>query len=171
MKKQQKIETVEQLKEKVAKAKSMVLADYRGLTHHQLEEIKKAMKEIGAEFVITKNTLLKMAMSKDEADSLQSTALNGPTATLFSYQDEIAPLSALAKFIKNFGLITVKAGVLNDKILTSQEVLKIASLPSREVLMATLAARLKSPIYGLHYSLSYNLQKLALVLKAASKSS
>ncbi len=168
MKKEQKIETVEKLKDKVAKAKSMVLADYRGLTHHQLEELKRAMKEAGAEFVVTKNTLLKLALPKSKVESLESKVLEGPTATLFAYQDELAPLGILAKFMKNFGLITVKIGLLGDKTLTSEDVQKLAALPSREVLLATLVARLKGPIYGLHYSLNYNLQKLALVLKAAS---
>ncbi|MFH0864464.1 MAG: 50S ribosomal protein L10 [Candidatus Gottesmanbacteria bacterium] len=168
MKKQQKFATVEILKDKVSKAKSMVLTDYRGLTHKQLEEIKKAMKAIGAEFIITKNTLLKISLPTTNYQ-LPDTSLEGPTATLFSYKDEIAPLSALAKFIKNFGLIKIKTGILNNKILSNEEVLKIAALPSRDILMATVVARLKSPIYGLHYSLNYNLQKLALVLKAASE--
>lgn len=169
MKKEQKISTVESLKEKISRAKSLVLADYRGLTHQQLEEVKKAMKEIGAEFVVTKNTLLKIALPKSKVESLESKVLEGPTATLFAYKDEIAPLSTLAKFMKNFGLISVKVGLLGDKTLSPDDVQRLASLPSHDVLMATLVARLKGPIYGLQYSLNYNLQKLALVLKAASE--
>lgn len=167
MNKQQKIQVLEDLKKKLGKAKSFVLADYRGLTHRQLEEIRYALKEVNAEFIVSKNTLFKLSLPSSITQNLSS-YLTGPTATLFSYQDEIASLPILAKFIKNFGLPKIKIGVMGEKILTSEEITKIASLPSREILMATLVARLRSPIYGLHYSLNYNLQKLALVLKAAS---
>lgn len=166
MLKDKKIQVVGELKDKLAKAKSLVLTDYRGLTHHQLEELKRALKEAGAEFLVTKNTLLRLAGNKKEEVEAH---LNGPTAALFAYEDEIAPLSVLARFIKNFGLPQIKIGLMGEKILSSEEVLRLALLPSREVLLATLVARLKSPLYGLHYSLNYNLQKLALVLKAASQ--
>lgn len=168
MKKEQKIKIVEQLKDKISQAKSLVLADYRGLTHQQLEEIKKALKEVGADFVVSKNTLLKLSLPSSIIQNLSS-SLTGPTATLFSYQDEIAPLSTLAKFIKNFGLPQIKIGILGEKVLSSEEILRLGSLPSREVLLATLVARLKSPLYGLHYSLSWNLQKLNLILKGVRK--
>lgn len=166
MNKSQKIQVVGELKDKLSKAKSLVLSDYRGLTHHQLEEIKKAMKEVGAEFVVTKNTLLKISLERPPLLRLTD-FLTGPTATLFSYQDEIAPLGILAKFMKNFGLIQVKVGILNDKVLSSDEVLKIAALPPREILLATLVTRLKSPLYGLHHALNWNTRKLVLTLKAA----
>lgn len=170
MLKSQKVEVVAELKEKLAKAKSLVLADYRGLTHKQLEEIKKAMKLINAEFVITKNTLLKLASTNSQFQ-ISISNIEGPTATLFSYEDEIAPFSVLAKFIKNFGLMQIKTGWLNNKALTGDEVLKIASLPSREILMATLVSRLKGPVYRLHNALSWNTRKLILTLKTASNKS
>lgn len=170
MNKNQKIQAVSELKEKLEKTKSLVLTDYRGLTHQQLEEMKRAMRESGAEFLVTKNRLLKLAIKKELGEKLESSSFEGPTASLFSYEDEIAPFSVLAKFIKNFGLPQIKIGILGEKILKSDEVLKIAALPSREILRATLVARLKSPLYGLHYALHWNLRKLTLVLKAASTS-
>lgn len=168
MNRQQKIEIAQKLKEKLAKAKSVVLADYRGLTHRQMEEIKKALKSAGAEFVVTKNTLLSRSFPASSFQ-LPASSLTGPTATLFSYDDEIAPLSVLAKFIKNFGRPQIKIGLLADKIFNAEEILKIANLPSREILMATLVNRLKSPVYRLNYALNYNLTKLALVLKAKAQ--
>lgn len=167
MQKQQKIEAVLELKEKLAKSKSLVLADYRGLTHQQLEQIKKGLKVVGAEFIVIKNTLLKKAA--DTKYQIPDTDLEGPSATLFSYEDEIAPLSVLAKFIKSFGLPKIKIGFINDKAYDEKQVLQIAALPSREVLMATLAAGLKSPIYGLHYALQWNLRKLDLILRAQAQ--
>lgn len=168
MKKQQKIKIVEELKEKLAKAKSLVLTDYRGLTHQQLEQIKKGLKTVGAEFLVTKNTLLKISLTGNIPTKLND-FLTGPTAVLLSYEDEIAPLSPLSKFIKNFGLPKIKIGIIGDKDYTAEEILKLAALPSKEILQATLVTRLKSPIYGLHYALNYNLTKLAFVLKNIKK--
>lgn len=171
MNKDQKIKAVSELKEKLEKTKSLVLTDYRGLTHQQLEEMKRTLRESGAEFLVTKNRLLKLAIKKELSEKLGPSSFEGPTASLFSYEDEIAPLSVLAKFIKNFGLPQIKIGVLGEKILTSDEVVKIAALPSREILRATLVARLKSPLYGLHYVLNSNIIKLALIIKTLSTKS
>lgn len=167
MKKIQKIEIVESLKEKVASAKSLVLADYRGLTHQQLEEIKKAVKKVDGEFVITKNTLLSRSLLNTNYQ-LPTTDLKGPLATLLSYGDALAPLSVLAKFIKNFNLPKIKLGLLENRTYNETEVLALAALPSREVLAGTLVFRLKAPIYKLHTALNWNLTKLAMVLKAAT---
>lgn len=168
MRKTQKITVVENLKEKVSKAKSLVLTDYRGLTHQQLEQIKKAVKSVDAEFLITKNTLLGRALPKTTPYDLLPTALKDPTAALLSYADPVAPLSVLAKFIKNFNLPKIKVGLIENKTYNEAETLAIANLPAKEVLYATLVARLQSPIYRLHTALNYNIQKLAYVLKAAS---
>lgn len=166
MKKERKVKIVENLKEKLGKAKSFVLTDYRGLTHRQMEEIKRALKESGADFIVTKNTLLKLATGKkEEIDPF----LTGPTAILFSYQDEIAPLGVLAKFIKNFGLPQVKVGIIGEKILSSEEILRLASLPSREILLGQLIRSLKSPLYRTAYALNFNIQKLNLILKGVRK--
>lgn len=165
MKKERKVKVVESLKERLGKARSLVLTDYRGLTHRQMEEIKKALKEVGADFLVTKNTLLKIAMANGKVQ-MANEHLTGPTATLFSYQDEIAPLSTLAKFIKNFGLPQIKVGILGEKILSSEEILKLAFLPSKEVLISQLISQLKAPIYGLHNALSWNTRKLVLTLSS-----
>ncbi len=167
MKKQQKAILVTALKEKVSKAKSLVLTDYRGLTHQQLEEIKKAVKKVDGEFVIAKNTLLSRSLLTTNYQ-LPNTELKGPIATLLSYGDALAPISALAKLIKALGLPKIKLGWLENKVYNEAEVLSIANLPSKEILAGTVVARLKSPIYGLHNALNYNLMKLAMVLKAAS---
>ena len=171
---QKKIETVGIFEEKVKRAKALVLADYRGLTHRQLENLKKTLKPVEAELIVTKNTLLRKAMST--VYSLRSTAvdgsqnaidtLQGPTATLFAYNDIVAPLKELAKMIKLLKMPAIKFGLLEGKMITGEEVLKLATLPSREVLIAQVVGGLKSPIYGLHRALNFNIQKLVLTLKA-----
>lgn len=187
--KQKKIETVGILEEKVRRAKGVVLTDYKGLTHQQLEALKKNLKTVEAELVVTKNTLMKRAIQNtrktqqtsnsdnqtirqsDISESpkhrfTESSEFSGPTAALFAYGDIIAPLKELAKMIKLLKLPTIKLALLDGKMLDAQTALRLAALPSREVLIAQVVGGMKAPIYGLHRALSWNLQKLVMTLKA-----
>ena len=144
----------------------MVLADYRGLTHQQLEGLKKALKNVEAELVVTKNTLLKRAMGSS-AYTLDT--LEGPTATLFAYGDILTPLKELAKIIRLLKLPVIKLAFLEGKILTGEETLKLATLPPRDVLIAQVVLGMKAPIFGLHHALNWNIQKLVMTLKTIEK--
>lgn len=165
---QKKIETLQKLTEKLAKAKTFVLTDYRGLTHQQMEKLRKGVKKAGGDFIVAKNTLLKLAVEKTnlpQGPELES-QLFGPIAILVSYQDEIAPLKEVARFIKQFQLPALKIGLLSGKIIEAKELIAIANLPGREVLLERLVGQLNSPLYRLHYALTWNLRKLVLTLKA-----
>lgn len=171
---QRKIAIVSGLIEKLERAKSLILADYRGLTHKQLEELKKSLKKAQAEFLVIKNTLLLKAMSQSGlANSQQQPTANsqvsGPTAVLFSYEDEIAPLKILAKFIKTLSLPKIKLGFLGKKELSAVDVNRLITLPTRDVLLSQLVAQMKSPLFGLHRALSWNIQRLVFVLSQIKK--
>lgn len=153
---------VAELVEKVNRSKGIVFTNYQGLTHKQLESLKKAVKALNADLVTTKNTLLKLALKKISPLD----ALKNATATLFLYGDPVGPLKEIAKAIKEFNLPTIKFGFLEGKELGSDEVLRISTLPSREILLAQLVFGLKSPISGLHRALNWNLQKFVMTLKA-----
>ncbi len=179
---QKKEQIVAKLADKVSRAKGLVFTNYQGLTHVQLEKLKKAIKALNAELVVTKNTLLKLALGKvDKVERVEkvekssststtfstfTTLLSGPTATLFLYADPIEPLKQLAKTIKELNLPTIKLGILEGQSLTSDQVLKLASLPSRDILIAQLIFQMKTPIYRLHRALGWNIQKLVMTLKA-----
>lgn len=168
---QQKIDQVKNLTEKLGKAKAFFLADYRGLTHQQLETLRRALKKVEGEFVVAKNTLLKIALKeslKKKEEQLE-TELKNPTATLFAYGDEIAPIKSLADFIKIHQLPKIKIGIFGGKISTEADFKKLASLPTRDVLLATLAMRLKGPVYGLHYAMRWNLGGLVRALDQVKK--
>lgn len=165
----QKKETIiAKLSEKIKRAKALVFTNYQGLTHRQLEDLKKATKTTNAEFVVTKNTLLKRALSNSEFSTLDS-QFQEPTATLFAYDDPLAPLKELARTIKQLKLPTIKFGIFDDKLLAEAEILRLSTLPSREILLAQVAGGMKAPIFGLHRALNWNLQKLVVVLKEIEK--
>lgn len=156
MPKQKNITVAAELKEKVSKAKSLILTDYRGLTHKQSEELHRAVKKQGGEFVVVKNSLLKIASGNIET--------TGPTAVLFAYQDEIAPLKELAKLIKTTSLPKLKFGFIGAVGYDDKQLDTIAKLPSQDILQGQVVGHLASPIHGLLYTLNGNLQKLVYAL-------
>lgn len=166
--KEKKQVIVAEFAEKVGKAKGMFFTNYQGLTHLQIEHLKRAAKKVNAEFTITKNTLLNRAL-KEKGYEVEGNNFQQPTATLFAYEDVVLPLKELVKSIKNLKLPTIKFGLFEGKLITEQDVVKLSALPSREILLAQVVGGLKSPIFGLHRALNYNLTKLVLVLKAIEK--
>lgn len=162
---QDKEKLVAELTEKVEKSKAMVFANYQGLTHLQLEALKKALKKVEAEFVATKNTLILRAL-KDKATEDDKKHFNNPTGTLFIYNDVVAPLKELSKTIKELKLPEIKFGIFEGKSVTDKDVVKIASLPPLPVLRAQLLGQMNAPVQGLHRALNWNLQQLVLTLNA-----
>ena len=161
---QKKIDTVSLLSEKISRAKAMVFVDYRGLKHKQMEELRKKLKKVEAEFTVAKNRLMIKALA-NRAKAIQS-IFSDTTATLFSYADEIAPLKELLKYFKIAGAGIPKGGLLGDSLLSEGDVTRLASLPTKDVLLAQLVGQLNAPIQGLHYALSWNINKLVWALNA-----
>ncbi|HSA83874.1 MAG TPA: 50S ribosomal protein L10 [Patescibacteria group bacterium] len=166
---QKKEVLVAEYTEKVEKAKGIVFANYQGLTHLQLEAIKKAMKKMDAEFVAAKNTLLLRALDGKVDVSAEKDKFTQPTAALFIYNDIIEPIKSLAKTIKELTLPVVKFGILEGKIISDKDVAKLATIAPLPILRAQLLGQMKAPISGLHRALNWNLQKLVMTLSAIEK--
>jgi large subunit ribosomal protein L10 len=162
---QKKEQLVAELVEKVGKSQGMVFANYQGLTHQQLENMKRKLKKSNAEFIAVKNTLLLRALG-DKLDEASKAHFNQPTGAMFIYDDIVDPLKELTQTIKEFKMPVIKFGILDGKIVTNQEVTKIALLPPLPVLRAQLLGQMQAPISGLHRALNWNLQKLVLTLNA-----
>jgi len=153
--------------EKVAKAQAMFFVDYQGLTHQQLEEARKELRKIDSEVAVVKNTLMNIALQEKNIDVKEK--LEGAHATLFSYTDPVATAKVLAAFYKKYQLPKIQFGIFNGEVVDEKVIAKLATIPSREVLLAKLLGGMKSPISGLVYTLKGNLMKLALVLKAVEE--
>lgn len=157
------------LSSKVAKANAFVFVNYQGLTHHQLEALKKASQKMDADFVAVKNTLMIRALSEYNLSDTDKKNFEQPTATLFIYGDIVEPLKNLAKTSKELGLPTVKFGILDKKAISADQVLQLATLPPLPQMRAQLLGMMKSPIQGLHRALQWNIQSLVMTLKAIEK--
>lgn len=155
---------LQETKEKVGKAQAMFFVEYQGLTHKQLEEARKELKDNNSEVAVTKNTLINIALQERNVDAKDR--LTGAFATLFSYEDPVKTAKILQTFFKKYQLPKIKFGVYNGTILDEAEILKLASLPSKDVLIGKFVGLLKSPITGLVYNLKWNISKLVFTLKA-----
>jgi large subunit ribosomal protein L10 len=154
---QKNIQALADLKDKVAKSKTIVFTDYRGLTVKQFTELRQKVKEAGGDLKVIKNTLLNLGL-KDLPP------LTGPTATLFSFEDEVAPLKTLYEFAKKNEIPVIKLGFFGEKLLSKEEVIELAKLPGQDVLRAKLVNILNAPIAGFVYALKGNLTKLVVAL-------
>jgi large subunit ribosomal protein L10 len=159
----QKEETVQQLQEKLAKANSIVFADYKGMTMTQLSGLRKDLKEMSAEFMVTKNNLLKIALKESKME-VSDDILAGPIATLFSFGDEISPIKVLTKAIKDNQVGKVIGGVMEGEVLDQAKVNKLAQLPSKDELRAKVVGGLGAPLYGIVGVLQANLRNLVYVM-------
>lgn len=157
------IDLVIELKDKVAKAKSLVIADYQGMTHKQAEQLHADLKMAGGEFVVVKNSLLRIA-SKDTAYSMETNDLVGTNGALFSFEDELAPLKELVKFAKTTSLPKIKFGFVGGNRYDGKQIDTLSKLPGKQQLQGMVVSRMSGPLYGLVHVLNGNIQKLVYVL-------
>jgi large subunit ribosomal protein L10 len=159
---------ISEIKDKLAKSKAAVVVDYRGLTVAQVSDLRRKLKVVGGEMMVTKNTLVLRALEDRVAESLAG-ILKGPTAVVFS-ADEVSGPKVLATFAKNAGLPTFKGGLMGDRVLTVDEVSALSLIPGREILNAKLVGILAGGPTRLAWALSGELRKLVLVLSEIQKS-
>jgi len=171
---QKKMDLTSELSARVEKSKGFIFTNYTGITHQQLEGLKRSVKKVDAEFVVTKNTLLKRALEtnanlKSQIANLGEETFDQPTATLFAYNDLIEPLKVLTKSLKDINLPVIKAGFMEGQALSNKEIERLATLPSKQVLQAQLLGMMKSPIQNLHRALNWNIQSFVMTLNAIAQ--
>ena len=177
MKKAEKIIFVNNLKEELKDAKSVVLVNYTGLAVKPQQELKRRLSEVGGKMVVVKNTLLSRASEAAGFDSKTLTAeiLSGQTALIIATDDPIAPIQALGKFAKEFvsasgeAVPKFKVGIIEGSFQDTSSLTKLATLPGRDALLGQFLGTLMGMEYGLVGTLNANLQKLVYVLGEASK--
>lgn len=142
--------TVAALKEELASSKGIVLVTYKGLTVAQDLELRRAIRAAGVTYKVIKNTLTRIAAKEQGIDELIP-HLEGTTAMASSADDAVAPAKAINDFIKknkldDAGVLVIKAGMVDGKVISVDEVKALANLPSREVLIAKLLGSMQAPI-------------------------
>jgi len=150
---EQKKAEVEALAQKLKEAKSIVLADYRGLTVEQDTKLRRALREAGVEYKVIKNTIISFAVKNSDLEGINK-YLSGPTAMAISTTDPVAPSKVLAKFAKDNKQLEIKGGMVEGNIIDVAGVEELASTPSKEELLGRLIGSLQSSLYGLAIALN-----------------
>ena len=142
---QEKELVVNEIKEKLDKASSAVVVDYRGITVAEADLLRKRMREAGVEYKIYKNTMVRRAVDGTQYASLTE-ILKGPSGIAFGFEDATAPAKILDKFVKEFKKMELKGGVIDGEYYDAAGVGQIAQIPSRDELLAKLLGSFQSPI-------------------------
>lgn len=142
---EQNKKVVADLVEVLKSAQAGVLVDYRGITVEQDTQLRNKLREAGVEYKVVKNTLTRFAANEVGYQELDS-SLHGPTALAISSTDPVAPAKVLSDFAKDVEAIEIKAGFLDGKVISLDEIKTLANTPSRDVLIAKIMGSLNSPI-------------------------
>lgn len=145
---EQKKEAVAALIEKLKTAQAGVLVDYRGLTVSEDTELRSKLREAGVEYKVVKNTLTRFAAKEVGFEELDE-VLNGPTSLAISFEDPVAPAKVIFDFAKQNENLTIKAGFLDGKVISLDEIKTLASTPSRDTLIAKIMGSLNAPVSNL----------------------
>lgn len=162
----QKEVQLKKLTEDLSAAKAVVFTDYKGMTMGQLSDLRNRLYDQKAQFSITKNTLLSIALKET---GKPETSFKGPVGTLFAYDDEITPIKTLVKALKDFGIGKIKSGILGTESLDSSKVQQLSTLPSRDELRGKVVGVLAAPLQGIVGVLQGNLRNLVYALSEIQK--
>nr|NNM91467.1 50S ribosomal protein L10 [Bacilli bacterium] len=148
---EEKAALVEEVAQKLAASKSVIVADYRGLTVAEVTELRKNLREAGIEFRVIKNTLTRLATAKVNAQGLEE-YLAGPTAIAFGIEDAVAPAKILNTFATTHKALEIKGGFVEGKAIDAEGVKALATLPSREGLISMFLSVIQAPVRNFAYA-------------------
>ncbi|MCX8023166.1 MAG: 50S ribosomal protein L10 [Syntrophorhabdaceae bacterium] len=165
MERAKKEKVVAELGSKLKKMSSMFIAEYSGLNVAQMTKIRKELRGVDAEFTVVKNTLLSIASEGTRAQALKE-RFTGPNAIVGVYKDPVSAARIISGFMKEMPQLKIKGGFLGDQIIGPEDVNKLATLPSKEVLIGKFVGLLKGVPQRLVFVLSGNMGKLLMTLNA-----
>ena len=147
-----KKEEVSNLAKQMKEAKLILLTDYRGINVADVTSLRTELRNIGAEYKVIKNNITKRALAECGVEGLDE-QLEGPTAVIMTNADYLEPTKIIYNFTKNNDYYKIKGGIIDGKVMTADEIITIAKLPSRQELLSMLAGGLLA-----------NISKLAIAL-------
>ncbi len=166
MSREKKAQIIDSLQEVFSQCSIGVLTDYRGLSAPEMTNLRRRLRESGIEYKVVKNTLARFAAERAGKEELLS-FFEGPVAIAFGYGDITEPARALANYIETSkATMSIKGGFLPDRLLTSEDVATLSTLPSREILLAKVLGGMQSPISALVSHLTAPMRGIIGVLQA-----
>jgi large subunit ribosomal protein L10 len=167
MNRAEKIETVSQLNDRFARAPLTVVTEYRGLNVAQLSDLRRKLRAVDGEYLVSKNTLAAIAIRESQSTAL-APLLVGPVALAFGFTDAVAVAKVVKDFAKDNDKLLIRGGVLDGAALDAKQVEQLATMPSRDELRAQLLRLLNTPATNFVRLLKAPAQQLVQVLYAKS---
>lgn len=164
--KAQKEEILKKLIDQVKEAKSVIFADFQGLSVKDIKTLRKQMKERGVIFKVAKKTLFNLAAQEAGYKELPNEIIEGPVGAAFSMEDEVAAAKLIHTFAKKNKNLKLRGALFEGKILSIAETLILATLPGKDELIAKLMYLIKYPIQGFHGVLYNTMAGFARALNA-----
>ena len=143
---------VKALADKMKESKLVLFTDYRGINVTDVTDLRTKIRNVNGEYKVIKNNITRRALAENKFEGLDD-ALVGPTAVIMAEEDYLEPTKAIYEFSKNNENYKIKGGIIEGKVMTAEEIITIAKLPSREQLLSMLAGALLG-----------NISKLAVAL-------
>ena len=166
MSREKKTLVIDSLSEIFSQCSLGILADYRGLSAPEMTGLRRQLRGAGVEFRVVKNTLARFAAEK-AGNSQLGEMMTGPVAVAFGYGEETGPAKVLVGYIRDTkSSLEIKGGFSGDRVLSRQEVVSLADLPPREVLIARVIGGMQSPIHNLVSQLAAPIRGFVGVLQA-----
>jgi len=165
---EQKKQAVAALTESLKAAHTGVIVNYKGITVAQDTKLRKELREAGDEYMVVKNTLLRLALKDAGIDGLDH-VLEGTTALAISKEDYVSSAKILAKFAETNKKFELKAGFVDGGAIDADGVKELAALPSKEVLVAQVLGGLNAPITGFVTVLNGTMKGLVVALNAIAE--
>jgi large subunit ribosomal protein L10 len=165
MLREKKVQIVSNLADDLSRSTIIIATNYQGLLAKQMAELRNALSKAGVGYHVVKNSLVYRAADQAGKPQLRD-IIEGPVALAFGYDDIVNTAKALNQYIKSAALpLQIRGGLLGNRILPPEEVVSLANLPTREVLLAKLIGQLQAPLVTLHNILNFPLQGLLNVLQ------
>ena len=140
-----KAQQVAEVAEQFKNASSVVVVDYLGITVEQATNLRSELRNAGVQFAVVKNSILSRAAKEAGLEGMDD-VFKGPSAVAFSNEDVVAPAKILADFAKKVEALEIKAGVIEGKVSSKEEIEALAKLPNREGLLSMLLSVLQAPV-------------------------
>jgi large subunit ribosomal protein L10 len=166
--KPEKVEAVNDVKERLSRAKSLVVTDYRGLTVAEMTDLRNKLRAQGVEYKIVKNRLAKIALRESNMNTLDE-YLKGTTALAFGLKDPVSPAKVLSEFAKGNDKLKIIGGIMDNNVLDAKGIDVLAKLPSREILLSRMLGSLIGPVQKVAYGLNQTVARIAYAVDAVAR--
>lgn len=164
----EKVQQVEQMRQHIDESGALILTDYRGLSVSAITDLRRKLRQAGAEYKVVKNTLFRLA-AENLMEQGMGEMLEGPTAVAFVQDEPVAPAKTIVDFMVEHKTLQLKGGYFEGRVLDADQMKALSKIPPKEILLAQAVGAIQSPLAGLVGTMQGLLSGLVYTLQAISE--